>query len=117
MRDEADSAVHNEAELAVRRPQLFCYLTASLETRRSNMVLNVIEPSQTRYIEFPDDLENFLRKKFEKEHPGFNFQIKVLGMSWQKGGAEAHFSSTNATDGTMRPPKQSLRYNHCILHP
>jgi len=41
------------------------------------MVLNVIEPAQTRYILAAEDLENFLREKFGDENPDYDFKVEV----------------------------------------
>ena len=43
------------------------------------MVLNVIEPTQTRYILAAEDLENFLKGKFGDEHPDYDFKVEVRG--------------------------------------
>ena len=41
------------------------------------MVLNVIEPAQTRYITLAEDLEEFLKDKFGKDHPNYDYKIEV----------------------------------------
>jgi hypothetical protein len=41
------------------------------------MVLNVIEPAQTRYILAAEDLENFLKEKFGDENPDYDFKVEV----------------------------------------
>ena len=41
------------------------------------MVLNVIEPAQTRYILAAEDLENFLKEKFGNENPDYDFKVEV----------------------------------------
>jgi CDP-diacylglycerol pyrophosphatase len=41
------------------------------------MVLNVIEPAQTRYILAAGDLENFLKEKFSDEYPDYDFKVEV----------------------------------------
>jgi hypothetical protein len=43
------------------------------------MVLNVIEPAQTRYILAAEDLENFLKEKFGDENPDYDFKVEVGG--------------------------------------
>jgi hypothetical protein len=48
-----------------------------LEAQHRDMVLNVIEPAQTGYIALAEDLEEFLKEKFGKEHPDFDYDIHV----------------------------------------
>ncbi|RYN16542.1 hypothetical protein AA0119_g11917 [Alternaria tenuissima] len=46
------------------------------------MVLNVIEPAQTRYILAAEDLENFLREKFGDENPDCDFKVEHVTDRW-----------------------------------
>ncbi|KAF5845883.1 hypothetical protein GGP41_008353 [Bipolaris sorokiniana] len=41
------------------------------------MVLNIIEPAQTRYILAAEDLENFLKEKFGEGNPDYDFKVEV----------------------------------------
>ena len=41
------------------------------------MVLNVIEPAQTRYIPLAEDLEAFLRGKYGEAYPEYDFNVEV----------------------------------------
>jgi hypothetical protein len=41
------------------------------------MVLNVIEPAHARYIGLEADLEIFLKEKYGKEHPDYDYNIEV----------------------------------------
>ncbi|CAN9387704.1 unnamed protein product [Alternaria alternata] len=46
------------------------------------MVLNVIEPAQTRYILAAEDLENFLKDKFSDEYPDYDFKVEHVCDRW-----------------------------------
>ncbi|KAH6870498.1 hypothetical protein BKA58DRAFT_385178 [Alternaria rosae] len=46
------------------------------------MVLNVIEPTHTRYILAAEDLENFLKGKFGDEHPNYDFKVEHVTDRW-----------------------------------
>ncbi|KAF1846864.1 uncharacterized protein K460DRAFT_402234 [Cucurbitaria berberidis CBS 394.84] len=46
------------------------------------MVLNVIEPVQTRYIPLAEDLEKFLRAKYEQEYPSYEFNVEHVCDRW-----------------------------------
>ncbi|CAO2655111.1 Nn.00g101750.m01.CDS01 [Neocucurbitaria sp. VM-36] len=46
------------------------------------MVLNVIEPAQTRYIPLAGDLENFLRDKYGEAHPDYDFNVEHVCDRW-----------------------------------
>ena len=41
------------------------------------MVLNVIEPAHARYIGLEADLEIFLKDKYGKEYPHYDYNIEV----------------------------------------
>lgn len=45
------------------------------------MVLNVIDPVHSRYIIEEDDLEKFLKDKFGKDYPDYNYDISVWQLS------------------------------------
>jgi hypothetical protein len=47
------------------------------KSRLCIMVLNVIEPAHARYIGLETDLEIFLKEKYGKEHPDYDYNIEV----------------------------------------
>lgn len=80
------------------------------------MVLNVIEPAQTRYIPLAEDLEIFLRDKFGEVYPGYDFNVEVY--------LDSHTSQINvlfsnrfvcsmfAIDGLSKLQRRLMRYFH-----
>ncbi|KAF2687943.1 hypothetical protein K458DRAFT_428742 [Lentithecium fluviatile CBS 122367] len=46
------------------------------------MVFNVLDPAQTRYIVNEEDLESFLKEKYGKEHPDFDYNIEHVCDRW-----------------------------------
>lgn len=41
------------------------------------MVRNVLDPAQTGYIVAAEDLEAFLKEKYGKTHPNFQYNVEV----------------------------------------
>ena len=41
------------------------------------MVFNVLEPALTRYIAVGNDLETFLKGKYGRDYPDFEFEVEV----------------------------------------
>lgn len=56
------------------------------KTSASNiMVLNVLDPAQTRYIVRAEELEAFLHNKYEKDHPNYEFNVEVRFIATDSG--------------------------------
>jgi hypothetical protein len=45
------------------------------------MVLNVLDPAQTRYIVRGEELEAHLKEKYGKEYPDFDFSVEASAQS------------------------------------
>ncbi|KAF2244764.1 hypothetical protein BU26DRAFT_568764 [Trematosphaeria pertusa] len=46
------------------------------------MVLNVIEPAHSRYIPLAELLEDFLKEKFGKDYPDYDYNIEHVCDRW-----------------------------------
>lgn len=68
------------------------------------MVLNVLDPAQTRYIVRGEELEEFLKERYRKEHPDFNFSVEVSAR-YSKLRSLLNVSSMFAIDGYLKRQK------------
>lgn len=44
------------------------------------MVDNALETQQSRYFNVREELEEFLKKRYDQSHPGYDFQIEVSAL-------------------------------------
>lgn len=49
------------------------------------MVLNVLDPSQTRYVVRAEELEAFLQSKYEQDYPNYNFNVEASSIAPESG--------------------------------
>ncbi|KAF2705204.1 hypothetical protein K504DRAFT_506154 [Pleomassaria siparia CBS 279.74] len=47
------------------------------------MVLNVLDPAQTRYFFQAHDLEQVLKAKYDPSHPNYDFNIEHVNDRWR----------------------------------